>query len=102
MSCSNGRRHRQVGGGKRSHATLRCCWKRNALLSIHVDAPPNSLKDSNANLKVKTMKGVGVCSLVHNTSGVRRTCWSSGMRARMNDKQINYLSGPTQTKQQVG
>jgi hypothetical protein len=32
------------------------------------DAPPNSLKDSNASLEVKTMEGVGVCSLTCNTS----------------------------------
>jgi hypothetical protein len=38
------------------------------------DAPPNSLKDSNANSKMKIMKekGVGVCFLIHNTSGVKR------------------------------
>jgi hypothetical protein len=31
--------------------------------------PPNFLKDSNASLKVQTMKekGIGVCSFVHNT-----------------------------------
>ncbi len=34
------------------------------------DAPPHSLKDSNASPKVKTMKGVGVCSLTHSTSWV--------------------------------
>jgi hypothetical protein len=35
------------------------------------DAPPHSLKDSNASPKMKTMKkGVGVCSLVRNISGV--------------------------------
>jgi hypothetical protein len=31
------------------------------------DTPLNSLKNSNASLKMKTMKGVGVCSLVCNT-----------------------------------
>jgi len=37
-----------------------------------IDAPPNSLMDSTASPKVKTMEGVGVGvrSLVHNTSGV--------------------------------
>jgi hypothetical protein len=36
------------------------------------DASPHSLKDSNANLKVKTMKeGVGVCSLAHSILGVK-------------------------------
>ncbi len=38
MSYSNGGRHARVGGGRRSHATLRCCWKRNVLLSIGVKA----------------------------------------------------------------
>jgi hypothetical protein len=38
------------------------------------DAPPHSLKDSNANSKVKTTKGVRVCSLAHSTSGVRGAC----------------------------
>jgi hypothetical protein len=38
------------------------------------DTPPNSLKDSNASPKKKTMQeeGVEVCSLVCNTSGVRK------------------------------
>jgi hypothetical protein len=36
-----------------------------------IDASPNSLKDSNVNLKVKTMKErIGVCSLVCNVSKV--------------------------------
>jgi len=41
-----------------------------------LDAPPNSLKDSNVCPKVKTMKekGVGVRSLDCNTSGVRKAC----------------------------
>jgi len=41
-----------------------------------LDAPPNSLKDSNACPKVKTLKekGVGVCSLNCNISRVRRAC----------------------------
>jgi len=43
------------------------------------DGPPNSLKDSNANSKVKTMKkeGIGVRSLVHNILGLRGVCQSS-------------------------
>jgi len=51
------------------------------------NAPPNSLKDSNANPKVKTMKeeGLGVCSLILNTSGVKRACWSSEMKTKMSD-----------------
>jgi len=38
------------------------------------DAPPHSLKDSNASPKMKTMKkeGVAVRSLVRNTLGVKR------------------------------
>jgi hypothetical protein len=36
ISYSNGGRDAWVGGGKRSHVTLRHCWKRNVLLSIHV------------------------------------------------------------------
>ncbi len=32
------------------------------------DAPPHSLKDSNANSKMETTKErAGVCSLIHNT-----------------------------------
>jgi hypothetical protein len=44
--------------------TLTCtrCYKLNGEIS-NIDAPPNSLKDSNASLKVKTTKkGVGVHS----------------------------------------
>jgi len=53
-----------------------------------IDAPPNSLKDSNANPKVKTIKekGIKVDSLIHNILGVRRACWSSKMGTKMNDK----------------
>ncbi len=41
------------------------------LNNILFDAPPHSLKDSNASLKVNTSKeGVGICSLVRNTSRV--------------------------------
>jgi hypothetical protein len=36
------------------------------------DTPPHFLKDSNANLKMKTTeKGIGVHSLVYNTLGVK-------------------------------
>jgi hypothetical protein len=74
MSYSN-RRHAQVGGGKRSHATLKCYWKGNALLSIYAnDATPNSLKDSNANLKMETKKGIGVHFLICSISGVKGAC----------------------------
>jgi len=42
------------------------------------DAPPNSLIDSNASLKVKTMeKGVRARSLVHSTSRVERRVGAS-------------------------
>jgi hypothetical protein len=57
-------------------------------LSCKVDTPPNSLKDSNVNLKVKIVeeKGVGVCSLVCNTSKVGRPCWSFRMGTKMNSQ----------------
>jgi len=45
------------------------------------DAPPNSLKDSNANLILKvetTIKKVGACSLIHNILEVRRHVEASG------------------------
>jgi hypothetical protein len=37
--------------------------------SYNINAPPHSLKDSNASPKVKTIKekGIGVHSLMHNT-----------------------------------
>ncbi len=35
MSCSNGGKHMRAGGGKRSRATLKCCWKGKVLLLIH-------------------------------------------------------------------
>jgi hypothetical protein len=72
------------------------------------NTPPNSLKDSNVSLKMKTTeeKGVEGCSLTRNTSrggmGVRRACWSFGMGTRMNDKGVNYSHGLAQTKQQIG
>jgi hypothetical protein len=55
--------------------------------------PPNSLKDSNASLKVKIMKGVGVCSLAHNILEVRGACWSSAMGTKTSDKRVNYSYG---------
>jgi hypothetical protein len=40
---------------------------------ISSDAPPNSLKNSNVNPKVKMMeKGVGACSLTRNAFGGKR------------------------------
>jgi hypothetical protein len=56
-------------------------------MKVPIDAPPNSLKDSNVSLMVKTMKeGVRVHFLTHDTSRVRRACWSSKMGIKMNDK----------------
>jgi hypothetical protein len=38
------------------------------------------MKNSNVNMKVKTMKeGVGVCSLVHNMLGVKRHVEAPGL-----------------------
>ncbi len=53
------------------------------LFHICNDTPPNSSKDSNVNMKVKTMKeGVGICSLTHNILGVeghaRASRWGLG------------------------
>jgi hypothetical protein len=57
-----------------------------------INAPPNSLKDSNASLKVKKMKEkkISVHSLIHNTSGVRNACLNSRMGIRKTNKQVNY------------
>jgi hypothetical protein len=70
---------------------------------VQFDAPLSSLNDSNASLKFQTskVKKVGVRYLVHNILGVRGAHWSFEMGNKMNDKQINYSHGPTQTKQQV-
>jgi hypothetical protein len=50
-----------------------CCESREKywMGTTNCDTPPNSLKDSNASLKVKTTKekGVGIHSLVHITLG---------------------------------
>jgi len=56
--------------------------------TITNDAPSNSLKNSDENLKVETMEEerVKVCSLIRNTLGVKGTCWSSGMGTRMNSQ----------------
>jgi hypothetical protein len=64
---------------------------------------PNSFKDSNVNPKMKTLKkGIGVRSLVHNTSRVKGACWSFQMGIKTSDKWVHYSYGPAQTKQQVG
>jgi hypothetical protein len=68
-----------------------------------IDAPPNSLTDSNANLNVKIMEeGIGICSLAYSTLGVRRACWSFEMGTKTSDKWVNYSHIYVQTKQQVG
>ncbi len=78
--------------GSSSTKTLRPC-----------DTPPNSLKDSNVNLKMKTMKkGATICSFVRSTSRVRRVCWSFEMGNKTSGKWVNYSYGYAQTKQQVG
>ncbi len=80
----------------------RILWKSMCMWQFIVDAPSNSLKNSNANSKMKTMEeGVKVLFLVCNTLGVRGGCWSSRM-GRTSDKQINYSYELAQTKQQVG
>jgi len=59
-------------------------------LGTITDAPPNFLKNSNASLKVETLKeGVGVRSLARNTWGVRGVCWSFGMGIMMSGKWVN-------------
>jgi hypothetical protein len=56
-------------------------------MKVPIDTPPNSLKDSNVNLMLKTTKeGIGVRFLTHDTSRVKGACWSSKMGIRMNDK----------------
>jgi len=32
MSCSKGGKHAHAKGGKKSHATLRCCWKKEGVV----------------------------------------------------------------------
>jgi hypothetical protein len=66
-------------------------------LQIHVTHP----QDSNANLKVKTIKGVGVRSLAHSISRVRKACQSYGMGTRTNDEWVNYSYGLAQIKPHV-
>ncbi len=57
MSYSNRGRHARPRDGRRLHAALKCCWKGNLLLLTPTnDAPPNSLKNSNANPKVEIME----------------------------------------------
>ncbi len=54
---------------------LKCWIDWNASKDGCIDAPPNSLKDSNVSPKMKiTEEGVGVHSLARSTLGVRRPC----------------------------
>ncbi len=52
MSCSNGGRHAWAKGGKRSHATLKCCWKGNVLLLTGAKVSRRKGPWSNINLVV--------------------------------------------------
>ncbi len=56
------------------------------------NAPAHSLKDSNANPKVETKEKKNRSTFLSSQyfEG-RRACWSSRMRTRMNDKQVNYF-----------
>jgi hypothetical protein len=55
---------------------------------VEYDTPPNSLKNSDASPKVKTMKekGVEVHSLICNILGVRGACWSFKMGTKTNSQ----------------
>jgi hypothetical protein len=48
---------------------------------LESDMPPNSSRDPKVGLRVKQWKKkkVGARSLIHNTSGGRKACWSSEM-----------------------
>jgi hypothetical protein len=50
MNCSNKRKHKRIGGGKRSHATLKCCWKEKVLLSTHAKGSKQKGRWSTINL----------------------------------------------------
>jgi len=61
----------------------------------NINAPSNSLKNSNVSPKVKTKKKkVEVCSLTRNISRVRGACWSFRMGSRTSDEVINYSHKP--------
>jgi hypothetical protein len=68
-----------------------------------INAHPHSSKDSNASLKEKKNGRGKNWSMFLNSKhfGVRRACWSFGMRTRTSNKQVNYKQKPAQTKQQV-
>jgi hypothetical protein len=50
MSCSKGRRHAHVKGGKKLHVALKCYYKGKVLLSTHegtlIDYKPNTYDGS--------------------------------------------------------
>jgi hypothetical protein len=81
-------------------------WLFNLLLIFcffyNYETPPNFLKNSNASPKMEITKGVKVHSLACDILGIRQVCRNFGMGIKMNDKRVNFLYGPTQTKQQVG
>jgi hypothetical protein len=51
---------------------------------------------------MKTIEGVGACSLIHNILGVKRAYWNSRIGTKKNDKHVNYSYQYSQIKQQVG
>jgi hypothetical protein len=67
------------------------------------DTPPISLMDSTSSPKVKTEEGegIGACSLVRSTLGVKGMLELRDGTKKIN-KQFNYSHRPVQTKQQVG
>jgi hypothetical protein len=54
MSYSSGGRHTRVGGGRRSHAALKCCWKGNMLLLTHAKVLRKKGRWSTINLVAMT------------------------------------------------
>jgi hypothetical protein len=62
-----------------SHYTFRGRLWVILFIGTWLDAPPNSLKDSNVSSQMKTTKGVRVCSLIHNISKIKGVCWSFEM-----------------------
>ncbi len=67
-----------------------------------LDAPPNSLKDSDVNLKMNTTEeGVRVCSLIHSILGMRGACQNSRIGTRTSDNESIFIWNYT-NQQQVG
>jgi hypothetical protein len=50
MNYSNGRKHAQAKGNRRSHATMKCCGKRKVLLLTHVKVLKRKRRWSTINL----------------------------------------------------